>query len=217
MQVILAHHGLRSMCIKETAISALVSELHKLLKAQAVLRHTKGVSPIAAAMDPVSVADRIFCATQEGAERLILRQRKTIGLVRVASNPGAAGAIFDPILSDFASGHPGVRVGLTTVARATLDAALTSGEFDLFLLSAKHCRPPGGGALTAMSKTNWLWSGRGATLWRGKPVSACQSFGVRPRFRTKLPPRHGGRLTIWWPAKAGPNVSKSMSFPASAC
>lgn len=150
MQALIALNDLRSIGraaesigMTQPAMSQLLSDLEKLLETQLFLRHSKGVEPTAATLEIIPSAQRIIQAAQESAERIAANQRRSAGLVRLASTPAADGGMLDEVLPQFASDFPNIQVQVTPVVGSQLDAAFSSGEYDAICARRRSVLPDG--------------------------------------------------------------------------
>lgn len=121
----------QALGISQPAMSYLLADLETLLEAQLFLRHSRGVDPTDTALELLPIARRICAATEEGAERVALRQRRDVGLVRVAATAAAVSALLDVVMAPFAEAYPQIQVQVATVLGPTQESAFSGDEFDI--------------------------------------------------------------------------------------
>jgi len=185
MQALIALDDLRSMSraaqrltISQPAMTQLVAELEQMLETTLFLRHSRGVTPTAVALDLLPVARRIITATEDGAELIASHNRRDGGLVRLAATGGAQTGILPRSLPDFGASHPDIQVQIATIDGQGIDAAFAGDAFDLVLCRWREVVPEGWEFVACCDDALMVICGAGHPMAATGPVDAAALAGA---------------------------------------
>ncbi|MFF0266955.1 LysR family transcriptional regulator [Kribbella sp. NPDC004536] len=117
-----------------SAVSQQIAALERATRTELFERSAHGVTPTPMAHFIVERADQVLGQLRTLEDDIVLRQRGTVGRIRLGTFPTAAERLLPAALSRFGYTHPGVAVHLTEGEPNELFGLLQAHELDLALI-----------------------------------------------------------------------------------
>ena len=136
----LGHVGRAAQALNLTqpAVTLLLADLERLLEAPLFLRHARGVTPTALALDLLPLVRQMLARLDDSSAVLASHQQQGNQLVRAAATVAAANGMLSEVLPGFGREHPHVEVVVSNADRAELAATIEREAIDMVC-----CRRPG--------------------------------------------------------------------------
>jgi len=113
------------------------------MEAPLFVRHSKGVTPTALALQILPLARQVLLRLEESAELVSSHQAQDDGTVIAAATVAGVNGLLADTLSDFARLHPNIRVLVNDADRAELSATLVREGIDVVFCRKPKLEPVG--------------------------------------------------------------------------
>lgn len=123
--------------LTQPAVTQLLSDLEDMVGLPLFLRHAKGVTPTALALDLLPLARQMLARLEEGAQVVSSHIHQEEGLVRVAATVAGVDGLLAQVLPRFSQAHPQIQVVVSDADRAELAATVQREAVDMVF-----CRQP---------------------------------------------------------------------------
>jgi DNA-binding transcriptional LysR family regulator len=121
----------------QPAVTLLLAEMERLIETPLFLRHSRGVTPTAMALDLLPLARHMLADLQSGAEMVAARLSHGEGVVRVGASAAGVSAILAKVLPGFSRDHPDIQVQVEELDTPEIAARIAGGTTDIIF-----CRQP---------------------------------------------------------------------------
>lgn len=133
----------QALGLTQPAITLLLADLERLLEAPLFVRHSKGVTPTALAVQILPLARQVLLRLEEGAEIVSSHLAQDEGTVLAAATVAGVNGLLADTLSEFARLHPNILVLVNDADRAELSATVVREAIDVVFCRKPKLEPVG--------------------------------------------------------------------------
>lgn len=129
--------------MSQPAVTLLLADLERLLEAPLFVRHARGVTPTALALELLPLVRQILQRLTESADLVATHLARGEGTVRVITTPAGANGLLAQVLPAFAAAHPHVQVFVTEVDIPAIAPSVDTGSADIVFCRELPVTPQG--------------------------------------------------------------------------
>ena len=141
----------QSIGMTQPAVTLLLAEMERLIETPLFLRHSRGVTPTAMALDLLPLARNMLADLQSGAEMVAARLNSGEGVVRVGASAAGVSAILSKVLPGFSRDHPDIQVQVEELDTPEIAARIAGGTTDIIFCRQPSLLPQGWHFLPCMA------------------------------------------------------------------
>jgi DNA-binding transcriptional LysR family regulator len=127
----------QALGMTQPAVTLLLADLERLLEMPLFLRHSKGVTPTALALQILPLAQQVLRRLEDSAELISSHRAQDEGTVVAAATVAGVNGLLADTLDEFSKAYPRVRVLIRDADRAELNATVVREAIDIVF-----CRKP---------------------------------------------------------------------------
>jgi DNA-binding transcriptional LysR family regulator len=127
----------QALGMSQPAMTQLLADFERVIEAPLFVRHARGVTPNALALDLLPLVRQMLRRLTEGAELVAAHRSRGEGLVRVLTTAAGANGLLAQLLPDFSQAYPQVQVLVTEIDILAVSPSVDTGSADIVF-----CREP---------------------------------------------------------------------------